>query len=80
MMGWDVKIVEFMVTLFTVRRASFIPTTPIIAALLGRTAIAWLQSTVRICLPLIHNCIIISLINGFGFPPLLYVTNFLANV
>ena len=69
-----------MVTFFTVKRASIIPTILITAALLGRTAIVLLLSTVWICLPLVHKCIITSSDNGFGFAPLLYVMNFLASV
>ena len=37
-------------------RASFIPTTLTIAALLGRTVTVWLRSIVLICPPLIKNC------------------------
>ena len=69
-----------MVTLFTVKRVSFIPTILIIAALLGRTVIVLLQSTVRICLFPVHSCIIDILINGCEFLSPLYVTDFFANV
>ena len=61
-------------------RVSFIPTIPITTALLGRTVIVLLPSTVRICLPLIHNCIITSFGNGFGFSPPFDVTDLLASV
>ena len=77
MMGWDVVTAGFTVTLFTVRRVSITQTTLIIAALLGRTATAWLLSTLQIFLDtLTHSCVTGSLVNRFGFPPF-YVTNFL---
>ena len=62
-------------------KSKYHQTTLIIAALLNRTATVWLLSFLWICLAtLIHSCISISLINGFGLSPCLYVTNFLASV
>ena len=68
-----------MVTLFTVKKAGITPIILTIAALLGRTVIVLLQSTVLICLPLVCNCII-SLRNGLRSLSPFYVTNLLANV
>ena len=81
-MWWGVGIVGCTVTLFTVRRVSFTQTILITAALLGRIATVWRPSIVPICLLLNHPCIRIvsNCYIGLRFSPVLYVTNFLANV
>ena len=80
MMCWDVEIVGFTVTSFTVKRVSIIPTILITAALPGRIAIVLLPSIVQICLPLVLLCNSNSCANGCRFPSVLYVTNLLADV
>ena len=81
-MWWGVEIVGCTVTLFTVRRVSFTQTIPITAALLGRTVTVWRPSIVPSCLLLNQACISIvsNCYIGLRFSPVLYVTNFLANV